>query len=254
MRARSLRAARRRRDSAKDRRSPVLAPAGPPTQPNSTHLADGRLPPAPGRAPATTRRLAAERAPPAPPSSFARRRRALGRLRGRARHLRLRLRRPLLDARPAPQPGAARPPVGARRRGRARLSRQRDRRPRPPARRPSARHSPALIADGNHARVDAFVSLGVIASAAVVALGLEIADPLIGLGITLVIVKITWDSWRIARDPPRASAHSLRAAHRRHADDSRGEARRAHRRGIGAGGVRSPGRNCCKSSTSSGRR
>ena len=59
--------------------------------------------------------------------------------------------------------------------------------------------SPALIADGNHARVDAFVSLGVIASAAVVALGLEIADPLIGLGITLVILKITWDSWRTVR-------------------------------------------------------
>jgi|SRR5215831_13644701 len=30
---------------------------------------------------------------------------------------------------------------------------------------------PALIADGNHARVDAFVSLGVVASASVVALG-----------------------------------------------------------------------------------
>ena len=57
--------------------------------------------------------------------------------------------------------------------------------------------SPALIADGNHARVDGFVSLGVVASAIVVALGLERADPLIGLGITLVILKITWDSWRI---------------------------------------------------------
>lgn len=56
--------------------------------------------------------------------------------------------------------------------------------------------SPALIADGNHARVDSFVSLGLVASAIVVALGLEIADPLIGLGITLVILKITWDSWR----------------------------------------------------------
>lgn len=56
--------------------------------------------------------------------------------------------------------------------------------------------SSALVADGNHARVDAFVSLGVVASAAVVALGLEIADPLIGLAITLVILKITWDSWR----------------------------------------------------------
>ncbi len=59
--------------------------------------------------------------------------------------------------------------------------------------------SPALIADGNHARVDGFVSLGVVASAAVVGLGLEIADPLIGLGITLVIFKITWDSWHTVR-------------------------------------------------------
>ena len=57
--------------------------------------------------------------------------------------------------------------------------------------------SPALVADGNHARVDGFVSLGVVASAALVALGLEVADPLIGLAITLVILKITWDSWRV---------------------------------------------------------
>lgn len=57
--------------------------------------------------------------------------------------------------------------------------------------------SPALIADGNHARTDGFVSLGVVASAIAVALGAPIADPLIGLAITLVILKITWDSWRI---------------------------------------------------------
>ncbi len=57
--------------------------------------------------------------------------------------------------------------------------------------------SPALIADGNHARVDGFVSLGVVASAGVVALGVEVGDPLIGLLITLVILKITWDSWRV---------------------------------------------------------
>ena len=55
--------------------------------------------------------------------------------------------------------------------------------------------SPALIADGQHARVDGYVSLGVVASAVVVALGLHIADPIIGLLITLVIL-ITWDSWR----------------------------------------------------------
>jgi cation diffusion facilitator family transporter len=57
--------------------------------------------------------------------------------------------------------------------------------------------SPALTADGNHARTDGFVSLGVIASAGLVALGLPRADPLIGLAITLVILKITWDSWRV---------------------------------------------------------
>jgi cation diffusion facilitator family transporter len=56
--------------------------------------------------------------------------------------------------------------------------------------------SPALIADGNHARIDGFVSLGVVASAIVVALGLRITDPIIGLLITLVILKITWDSWQ----------------------------------------------------------
>jgi len=56
--------------------------------------------------------------------------------------------------------------------------------------------SPALIADGNHARIDGFVSLGVVASAIVVALGARIGDPIIGLAITLVILKITWYSWR----------------------------------------------------------
>ena len=56
--------------------------------------------------------------------------------------------------------------------------------------------SPAMVADGNHARVDGFVSLGVVASAIVVSLGAEIGDPIIGLLITLVILKITWDSWR----------------------------------------------------------
>jgi len=59
--------------------------------------------------------------------------------------------------------------------------------------------SPALIADGAHARADAYVSLGVIASAAVVALGAPVADPLIGLAITLVILRITWQSWRTVR-------------------------------------------------------
>jgi cation diffusion facilitator family transporter len=63
--------------------------------------------------------------------------------------------------------------------------------------------SPALIADGNHARVDGFVSLGVILSAGLVGLGAEIADPIVGLAITLVILKITRDSWRtVTRSEP----------------------------------------------------
>jgi len=62
--------------------------------------------------------------------------------------------------------------------------------------------SPALIADGSHARVDGFVSLGVVLSAVVVAVGFQTADPLIGVGITLVILKITWDSWRTIRAAP----------------------------------------------------
>ena len=56
--------------------------------------------------------------------------------------------------------------------------------------------SPALIVDGNHARIDGFVSLGVIASAVAVGLGAPIADPIIGLVITAVILRITWDSWQ----------------------------------------------------------
>ena len=63
--------------------------------------------------------------------------------------------------------------------------------------------SSALVADGAHARADAYVSLAVVASALALALGLEIADPLIGLGITLVILKITRDSWVTVR----GSAH-----------------------------------------------
>jgi cation diffusion facilitator family transporter len=59
--------------------------------------------------------------------------------------------------------------------------------------------SPALVADGQHARVDGFVSLGVLASAAGVALGVRLADPIIGLIITLVILRITWGSWHTVR-------------------------------------------------------
>jgi cation diffusion facilitator family transporter len=59
--------------------------------------------------------------------------------------------------------------------------------------------SPALIADGEHARADAYVSLAVIASALVVAAGVPIADPIIGLVICVVILRITWQSWLTIR-------------------------------------------------------
>lgn len=68
-------------------------------------------------------------------------------------------------------------------------------------------HSPALVADGAHARADAYVSLAVIASALAVAVGLDLADPLIGLGITLVILRITWDSWWTIRAGDTGRAH-----------------------------------------------
>jgi cation diffusion facilitator family transporter len=60
-------------------------------------------------------------------------------------------------------------------------------------------NSAALIADGNHARSDAIVSAGVILSATAVALGAPIADPIIGLLITTLILRITWQSWNTVR-------------------------------------------------------
>jgi cation diffusion facilitator family transporter len=65
----------------------------------------------------------------------------------------------------------------------------------------SVLRSAALVADGEHARADAYVSLAVVASAVVVALGATVADPLIGLAITFVILRITWRSWRIVGHP-----------------------------------------------------
>lgn len=69
--------------------------------------------------------------------------------------------------------------------------------------------SPALIADGQHARIDGLVSLSVVVSAAFVALGLKAADPLIGLAITVMILRITWQSSKIVRagDPHSDHAH-----------------------------------------------
>lgn len=59
--------------------------------------------------------------------------------------------------------------------------------------------SPALIADGIHARADGIVSAGIVASATFIALGLPIADPIIGLIITGLILHSTWESWETIR-------------------------------------------------------
>lgn len=75
-------------------------------------------------------------------------------------------------------------------------------------------NSPALIADGKHARVDGIVSASVILSAIAVAVGAPIVDPLVGLAISVLLLKITWDSWKVISqageeitrdtDPPQA--------------------------------------------------
>jgi cation diffusion facilitator family transporter len=68
--------------------------------------------------------------------------------------------------------------------------------------------SPALIADGHHARSDAIVSFGVVLSAAVVALGAPIADPIVGLLITALILRITRQSWQTVRGHDRHHDHA----------------------------------------------
>lgn len=54
--------------------------------------------------------------------------------------------------------------------------------------------SAALIADGYHARTDGFASLSVLLSAIGVWLGFPLADPIIGLLMTALILKIVWES------------------------------------------------------------
>ena len=54
--------------------------------------------------------------------------------------------------------------------------------------------SAALIADGHHARTDALSSLSVLAATFGVWLGMPMADPLVGLLIAAVILKIGWES------------------------------------------------------------
>lgn len=56
--------------------------------------------------------------------------------------------------------------------------------------------SAALVADGLHARTDGLTSLAVVAGAAAVAMGLQLADPIIALLITVAILVVLKDAAR----------------------------------------------------------
>jgi cation diffusion facilitator family transporter len=64
--------------------------------------------------------------------------------------------------------------------------------------------SAALVADGQHARVDGFTSLAVLLGALGVLVGFPLADPIVGLCITLAILVIVRDTtvtmWRRLMD------------------------------------------------------
>jgi cation diffusion facilitator family transporter len=92
--------------------------------------------------------------------------------------------------------------------------------------------SPAMIADGAHARTDGFVSLSVVASAVLVALGLDVGDPIVGLIMTLVILRITWQSFRTVRRDPGSELDGL--------ERPAGPGSDAHDHSHDHGGVHSP--------------
>lgn len=54
--------------------------------------------------------------------------------------------------------------------------------------------SATLIAEGNHARVDALTSLAVVAGMVGTALGYPVADAAVGLLISVMILRIAWDT------------------------------------------------------------
>lgn len=56
--------------------------------------------------------------------------------------------------------------------------------------------SAALVADGVHARTDGFTSLAVVVGAVGVWLGLPLADPIIGILISVAIIALLWGTTR----------------------------------------------------------
>ncbi|WP_028937531.1 cation diffusion facilitator family transporter [Pseudonocardia spinosispora] len=80
--------------------------------------------------------------------------------------------------------------------------------------------SAALVADGIHARTDGFTSLAVVLGAAGVALGLPLADPVIGLLISVMILFVAKDAARdvLHRLMDAVDPHSVALATRTAAD------------------------------------
>jgi cation diffusion facilitator family transporter len=56
--------------------------------------------------------------------------------------------------------------------------------------------SAALVADGVHARTDGFTSLAVVVGAVGVMLGFPLADPIVGLAISVAIIFLLWGTVR----------------------------------------------------------
>ncbi|MGZ4914521.1 MAG: cation diffusion facilitator family transporter [Halobacteriota archaeon] len=58
-------------------------------------------------------------------------------------------------------------------------------------------NSAALVADGHHARIDGLTSLAVFIGALGVYVGYPLADPIIGLLITVAILRVVWDAGKL---------------------------------------------------------
>jgi divalent metal cation (Fe/Co/Zn/Cd) transporter len=58
--------------------------------------------------------------------------------------------------------------------------------------------SGALLADAEHARTDAVLSLGVVLSAVLVWAGAPVLDPVIGLGVSAWMLRVAWSGWQQA--------------------------------------------------------
>jgi cation diffusion facilitator family transporter len=82
-------------------------------------------------------------------------------------------------------------------------------------RRGKALRSDILLADARHTTSDILVSLGVIAGLVAVRMGVPLADPVIGLGVAVVIAWTAWQVFReanvILSDSARLPASELRA-------------------------------------------